>query len=100
VNVVMVEPTMISEDFGFFQQGGVPTCLFRLGTVTPEQIARAGDDDLPALHSSRVRPRRRRRPPDRDPRYDRRRRPAPAALLPTGPQRGEGVAVSAANHQR
>jgi len=100
VNVVMVEPTMISEDFGFFQQGGVPTFMFRLGTVTPEQIARAGDDDLPTLHSPEF-------------------APAAAAALRTGiramtaavvqllppssrpgPQRGEGVAVSAANHQR
>jgi hippurate hydrolase len=99
-NVVMVDPTMISEDFGFFQQGGVPTFMFRLGTVTPEQIARAGEDDLPTLHSSEF-------------------APAATAALRTGvhamtaaviqllppssrpaPLRGDGVAVSAANHQK
>ena len=68
VNVVMVEPTMISEDFGFFQRGGVPTFMFRLGTVTPERIAQAGEDDLPTLHSSLFAPAAARCPSDRHPR--------------------------------
>ena len=42
-NVVEVEPTMISEDFGLFQQGGVPTFMFRLGTVS-RRTARARAD--------------------------------------------------------
>ena len=95
-----VEPTMISEDFGFFQQGGVPTFMFRLGTVTPEQVARAGDDDLPTLHSSEFAPAAPACSPDRHPRHDGRRRAAPPPSARPGPPRGEGVAVSAVDRQR
>ncbi|MBX6314002.1 MAG: amidohydrolase, partial [Isosphaeraceae bacterium] len=38
-NVERVEPTMGAEDFGLFGQGGIPTFLFRLGTIPPERIA-------------------------------------------------------------
>jgi hippurate hydrolase len=55
-NVVAVEPTMISEDFGLYQQGGVPTFMIRLGTVGHERLARRDDDDLPALHSPEFAP--------------------------------------------
>ncbi len=57
-NVVQVEPTMLAEDFGLFGRGGVPTFMFRLGTLTPERLAkaRAGGEPLPTLHSPRYRP--------------------------------------------
>jgi hippurate hydrolase len=56
-NVVAVEPTMISEDFGLFEQGGVPTFMFRLGTVSPERLAQTDDlDELPTLHSPEFAP--------------------------------------------
>ncbi len=53
-NVEEVEPTMGAEDFGLFGQGGVPTFMFRLGTIPPEKVAeaRAKDETLPSLHSS------------------------------------------------
>lgn len=53
-NVEEVEPTMGAEDFGLFGQGGVPTFMFRLGTIPPAKIAAAKskDEPLPSLHSS------------------------------------------------
>jgi hippurate hydrolase len=50
-NVVVDEPTMGAEDFGLFGQGGVPTFMFRLGTIPAERMARAETDPLPSLHS-------------------------------------------------
>jgi amidohydrolase len=52
-NVQEVEPTMGAEDFGLFGQGGVPTFMFRLGTIPPERIAeaKAKGEPLPSLHS-------------------------------------------------
>ena len=55
-NVVTVEPTMGAEDFGLFGKGGVPTFMFRLGTIPPERVARAEADPLPSLHSPFYRP--------------------------------------------
>jgi hippurate hydrolase len=51
-NVVTTEPTMGAEDFGLFGQGGVPTFMFRLGTIPTERLARAEADPLPSLHSA------------------------------------------------
>ena len=53
-NVVEVEPTMGAEDFGLFGQGGVPTFMFRLGTIPPDRVAsaRAKGEPLPSLHSA------------------------------------------------
>jgi amidohydrolase len=52
-NVVSVEPTMGSEDFGLFNRGGVPIFMFRLGSIPPATMAAAckGGDGLPSLHS-------------------------------------------------
>ncbi len=57
-NVETVEPTMGAEDFGLFHEGGVPTFMFRLGTIPPERIAEAEakGDSLPSLHSALYRP--------------------------------------------
>ncbi len=53
-NVVTVDPTMGAEDFGLFNQGGVPIFMFRLGTIPPDRLAaaRAKGEPLPSLHSS------------------------------------------------
>jgi hippurate hydrolase len=53
-NVVAVEPTMGAEDFGLFGRGGVPTFMFRLGTIPPARLAKADEPGgaLPSLHSS------------------------------------------------
>ncbi len=52
-NVVEVEPTMGAEDFGLFGRGGVPTFMFRLGTIAPKRMkeAQAKEEPLPSLHS-------------------------------------------------
>ena len=57
-NVVEVEPTMGAEDFGLFGQGGVPTFMFRLGTIPPEKAAaaKAKGEPLPSIHSSLYHP--------------------------------------------
>ena len=53
-NVEEVEPTMGAEDFGLFGAGGVPTFMFRLGTIPPEKVeaAKAKGETLPSLHSA------------------------------------------------
>ncbi|WP_435016832.1 amidohydrolase [Tundrisphaera sp. TA3] len=52
-NLVEVDPTMGAEDFGLFGQGGVPTFMFRLGTIPPDRLAeaKAKGETLPSLHS-------------------------------------------------
>jgi hippurate hydrolase len=50
-NVERVEPTMGAEDFGLFGQGGVPTFMFRLGTIPAERLENAEPESLPSLHS-------------------------------------------------
>ena len=57
-NVVEVPPTMGAEDFGLFNQGGVPIFMFRLGTIPPDRLAatRARGETLPSLHSSTYQP--------------------------------------------
>ena len=57
-NLVEVEATMGAEDFGLFGQGGVPTFMFRLGTIPPPKVAaaRASGENLPSLHSALYQP--------------------------------------------
>ncbi len=57
-NVVPVEPTTGAEDFGLYAEGGVPTFMFRLGTVAPHRLeeARKGGKPLPSLHSAEFLP--------------------------------------------
>jgi amidohydrolase len=52
VNVVDLEPVMVSEDFGRFglEDRSIPTVLFWLGAVDPAKIA--SGEPLPSLHSS------------------------------------------------
>ena len=52
-NVKPVEPVMGAEDFGLYGRGGVPTFMFRLGTIPPARIeqAKAEKKALPSLHS-------------------------------------------------
>jgi hippurate hydrolase len=52
-SVERVEPTMGAEDFGLFGQGGIPTFMFRLGTIPPGRLEKAEADGemLPSLHS-------------------------------------------------
>ncbi|MGE3818259.1 MAG: amidohydrolase [Isosphaeraceae bacterium] len=53
-----VPPVMGAEDFGLFSSGGVPTFMFRVGTVPPERFEAAleKDEKLPSLHSSKFAP--------------------------------------------
>jgi hippurate hydrolase len=53
-NVKEVEPVMGAEDFGLFGKGGVPTFMFRVGTIDPERLARmkSKGERLPSLHSA------------------------------------------------
>ncbi|HWE36543.1 MAG TPA: amidohydrolase [Isosphaeraceae bacterium] len=57
-NVVEVEPTMGAEDFGLFGRDGVPTFMFRLGTIPPATVAeaRSKGTPLPSLHSALYHP--------------------------------------------
>ena len=57
-NVVTVDPTMGAEDFGLFNQGGVPIFMFRLGTIPPAKLAaaRAKGEALHSLHSALYQP--------------------------------------------
>ena len=57
-NVVVVSPTTGAEDFGLYGRDGVPTFMFRLGTVKPERIheAQNGGKPLPSLHSAEYLP--------------------------------------------
>jgi hippurate hydrolase len=52
-------PVLGGEDFSRYSQGGVPVCLFWLGTLPPERIAEAakeGGKPLPSLHSDHYYP--------------------------------------------
>jgi amidohydrolase len=57
-NLVVVDPTMGAEDFGLYGRDGVPTFMFRLGTIPAAQVAdsRANDTPLPSLHSAHFAP--------------------------------------------
>lgn len=53
--VVEKEPEMGGEDFGLYARAGVPSFMFRVGSVPPERIAesqKAGGRPLCSLHSS------------------------------------------------
>jgi len=56
--LVEVEMTMGAEDFGLFGEGGVPTFMFRLGSIPPERVAaaKAKGEILPSLHSALYQP--------------------------------------------
>ncbi|WZO99635.1 amidohydrolase [Isosphaeraceae bacterium EP7] len=53
-NLVNVDPTMGAEDFGLYGRDGVPTFMFRLGTIPAARVAefKASDKPLPSLHSA------------------------------------------------
>lgn len=52
-----VPPAMVAEDFGRLLAEDVPLCMFRLGTIAPERLAKMqAAGDLPALHSARYWP--------------------------------------------
>jgi amidohydrolase len=57
-NVREVGPVMGAEDFGLFGRGGIPTFMFRLGTIPPHRVeeARAKGEPLPSLHSAAYHP--------------------------------------------
>jgi amidohydrolase len=57
-NVVQNDPTMGAEDFGLFNQGGVPIFMFRLGVIPGDRVAeaRSKGETLPSLHSALFRP--------------------------------------------
>jgi amidohydrolase len=50
--------TMGGEDFALYGRAGVPSCMFRLGTVAPERLAEfvARGEPPPSLHSPRYAP--------------------------------------------
>jgi hippurate hydrolase len=52
--VKKAQPLMGAEDFGLFSQGGVPICMFWIGTIDSGRLdaARARNQNMPALHSS------------------------------------------------
>ncbi|HEX8616834.1 MAG TPA: amidohydrolase, partial [Thermoanaerobaculia bacterium] len=53
-NVVLIDPSMVSEDFGLFGANGkVPTVLLALGAADPAKLA---DGSQPGLHSSKFAP--------------------------------------------
>jgi hippurate hydrolase len=53
-NVKSVDPVMGAEDFGLFGANGIPTFMFRVGTIAPERLkkAKAEAKGLPSLHSA------------------------------------------------
>ncbi len=57
-NVKRAAPVMGAEDFALFSEGGVPICMFWIGTIDAPRLdaSRAKHEDLPALHSSRYHP--------------------------------------------
>jgi len=52
-NVIESQPVMGGEDFSRYGRAGVPSVMFWLGAVSPEDMAAAerGEIDLPSLHS-------------------------------------------------
>jgi hippurate hydrolase len=57
-NVQEAGLVMGAEDFGLFGRGGIPTFMFRLGTIPKKTLeeAAARGEALPSLHSSRYHP--------------------------------------------
>ncbi|HYK02591.1 MAG TPA: amidohydrolase [Thermoanaerobaculia bacterium] len=53
-NMVLIDPSMVSEDFGLFGQNGkIPTVLLALGAADPVKLA---NGTQPGLHSSKFAP--------------------------------------------
>jgi amidohydrolase len=52
-NVESPQPEMGAEDFSLYGKAGVPICMFRLGTVEPQRLARMKQlgQEPPSLHS-------------------------------------------------
>jgi len=52
--VMSVQPLMVSEDFSYCDEGGVPTFMFWAGAVEPQKWAAAqkSGETLPSLHSA------------------------------------------------
>jgi metal-dependent amidase/aminoacylase/carboxypeptidase family protein len=57
-NVHEGERVMGAEDFGLYGRDGIPTFMFRLGTIPPARLAAARSEGtgLPSLHSARYYP--------------------------------------------
>lgn len=59
-NVMDVPPTMAGEDFSYFGRTDekIPTCIFWLGAVDPDLLAKAerGEAPMPSLHNSKFAP--------------------------------------------
>ena len=53
-NVVEIPPKMVSEDFSYYAQGGIPEAMFHVGAVNVEKFAEAQRSgmQLPSLHSA------------------------------------------------
>ena len=53
-NVIETPPKMVSEDFAYYAQEGVPAAMFHVGAVNPRKFAEAQKSgaQLPSLHSA------------------------------------------------
>jgi len=53
-NVIEVPPKMVSEDFSYYAQEGIPEAMFNVGAVNPQKFADAqrSGTQLPSLHSA------------------------------------------------
>lgn len=53
-NVVEIPPKMVSEDFSYYAQDGIPEAMFHIGAVNPQKFAEAEQSgaQLPSLHSA------------------------------------------------
>ena len=53
-NVIEIPPKMVSEDFSYYAQDGIPEAMFNVGAVNPEKFAAAqrSGSQLPSLHSA------------------------------------------------
>lgn len=53
-NVIEVPPKMVSEDFSYYAQDGIPEAMFHVGAVNPQKFAEAqkSGTPLPSLHSA------------------------------------------------
>ena len=57
-HVEPIDPSMGGEDFSRYGYAGVPICMFKLGTISEERLAKMKEagEALPSLHSSRYYP--------------------------------------------
>ena len=57
-NVLEIPPKMVSEDFSYYAQDGIPEAMFHVGAVNPAKFAQAqrSATPLPSLHSARFAP--------------------------------------------